>query len=87
VARLARERSGHTGFYLGETSTLIWIEGGNESDALRRVFFPAQRPEHGIKRLLPAEKRAAAEDRTRARKSRSVADRIGGITNPTKMIH
>ena len=31
---------GHTGFYRGETSTLIWIEGGNESDAVRRAFFP-----------------------------------------------
>jgi hypothetical protein len=39
---------GHTGFYRGETSTLIWIEGGNESDAVRRAFFPRNGPNMGL---------------------------------------
>ena len=39
---------GHTGFYRGEISTLIWIEGGNESDAVRRAFFPRHGPSMGL---------------------------------------
>jgi DNA adenine methylase-like protein len=29
---------GHTGFYRGETKTNVLVEGGNESDAVRRQF-------------------------------------------------
>jgi uncharacterized protein (TIGR02594 family) len=29
---------GHTGFYRGETKTKVLVEGGNESDAVRRQF-------------------------------------------------
>jgi hypothetical protein len=39
---------GHTGFYRGETSTLIWIEGGNKSDAVRRAFFSRNGPSMGL---------------------------------------
>ena len=38
---------GHTGFYRGETSTLIWIDGGNESGAVRRACFPRNGPSMG----------------------------------------
>jgi uncharacterized protein (TIGR02594 family) len=31
---------GHTGFYRGECKGRILVEGGNESDAVRRAFFP-----------------------------------------------
>jgi uncharacterized protein (TIGR02594 family) len=31
---------GHTGFYRGETPTKVLVEGGNESDAVRRAFYP-----------------------------------------------
>jgi uncharacterized protein (TIGR02594 family) len=31
---------GHTGFYWGESKGRVLVEGGNESDAVRRAFFP-----------------------------------------------
>jgi uncharacterized protein (TIGR02594 family) len=31
---------GHTGFYRGETADKVLVEGGNESDAVRRAFYP-----------------------------------------------
>jgi uncharacterized protein (TIGR02594 family) len=39
---------GHTGFYRGETGSKVLVEGGNESDAVRRAFYPKQSRSVGL---------------------------------------
>lgn len=39
---------GHTGFYRGETRDKVLVEGGNESDAVRRAFYPKNAGSMGL---------------------------------------